>query len=77
MIDEKMIEALLSRWHESWSNGQDISAEELCSECPELTDQFNARIQPLRVQAQLTQTAVETADESAFVRTGTEPVGNA
>ncbi|GEM_PF-3189152 len=77
MIDEQTIDVLLSRWQESWSNGQDVSAEELCSECPELTDRLKARIQPLRAQAQLTETAVETADESAGARTGTERVGSA
>jgi len=77
VIDQKTLDILLSRWQELWSKGQEVSTEELCRDCPEFVDSVDERIQSLKAQARLTETAQETADESAFTRGSTQRDGNA
>ncbi|MDA1165438.1 MAG: serine/threonine-protein kinase, partial [Planctomycetota bacterium] len=77
MIDQKAIDNLVARWQEHWAKGQEVSAQQLCQDCPELTDSVDERIQSLKAQARLTETAQETADESAVVRGSTQRDGSA
>jgi serine/threonine protein kinase len=48
MIQLDQLDDLLDQWEESREQGQELSAEELCRECPELTQQVAQQIQKLR-----------------------------
>jgi serine/threonine protein kinase len=45
--DDRLSDLLL-RWEESWDDGTDLSAEELCIDCPELINALRKRIAALR-----------------------------
>lgn len=47
---EKLAERLL-RWEDRWDHGEDISASELCEDCPELIDQLQSQIDILKKMA--------------------------
>jgi hypothetical protein len=46
--DDSKLDRLLSRWTELREQGQDVSAQEVCSTCPELADELAQRIETLR-----------------------------
>jgi WD40 repeat protein/tetratricopeptide (TPR) repeat protein/tRNA A-37 threonylcarbamoyl transferase component Bud32 len=46
--DDPLVSALMSRWHERYERGEDVSAAELCREHPELVDELAQRIRALR-----------------------------
>lgn len=46
--DDTELDELLSRWEELREQGQDVSAQEICSTCPELADELARRIEVLR-----------------------------
>ncbi len=46
--DDTKLDGLLSRWRELREQGQDVSAQEVCSTCPELADELARRIEALR-----------------------------
>jgi serine/threonine protein kinase len=46
--DDTKLDGLLSRWRELREQGQDVSAQEVCSTCPELADELARRIETLR-----------------------------
>jgi serine/threonine protein kinase len=48
MKSEDRLEALLLRWEELADAGQELPAEELCRDCPELTEELRRRIEALR-----------------------------
>lgn len=48
MTTDERLEDLLLRWEELADAGQGVSAEELCRDCPELTDELRRRIDALR-----------------------------
>ncbi len=45
---EDQINSLLDRWEDEFENGRDLSAEELCVDCPELLPQIEVKIAQLR-----------------------------
>jgi len=47
---EKLAERLL-QWEERWEHGEDVSASELCPDCPELMDQLQHQIDILKKMA--------------------------
>jgi len=46
---------LLLRWEEAWEQGQDIPAETLCVECPDLVEQVRGRVAALKQMAWMTE----------------------
>jgi tRNA A-37 threonylcarbamoyl transferase component Bud32 len=48
MAFDARLDALLERWEELQEEGIEASPEELCSNCPELLDEFKRRIEALR-----------------------------
>lgn len=46
--DRDKIADLLVQWEEAFEGGKDIPAEELCSDCPHLTQELQTRIQSLK-----------------------------
>jgi len=48
MSSEEHVEELLNRWEDLREQGEDISAEELCRDCPELASVVQERIAELR-----------------------------
>lgn len=48
MKDEEKISDLLLRWEEAQEGGDDLDAETLCAECPELVEDVRKRIAALR-----------------------------
>lgn len=51
---DETLTALLLQWEESWDQGQDIPAETLCAECPELVEHARGRIAALKQMAWMT-----------------------
>src|SRR2546422_9149283 len=48
MPSAEAISELLLRWDELREQGREVSAEELCRDCPELTDEARRRINVLK-----------------------------
>jgi hypothetical protein len=48
MLDEEKLDELLVEWELSRQNGQEVSAEELCREAPELLGKAKQRIASLK-----------------------------
>jgi hypothetical protein len=46
--DDRKVQERLILWEEARDRGETLSAESLCRDCPELTDELNRRIQALR-----------------------------
>ncbi len=57
MTDEERLVDLLLAWEERFEQGQDLPAEELCRDCPELTAALAARISALRTVAWVKQSS--------------------
>ena len=51
---DEALGTLLLRWEEAWEQGQDIPAETLCIECPQLVEQVRGRIAALKQMAWMT-----------------------
>lgn len=52
--EDKLAE-LLERWERAWEQGEDLSAEQLCAECPELVEALRLRIQMLKKMLRMTE----------------------
>lgn len=61
--DERLAELLLE-WEEGRDQGREITAAELCRDCPELASQLERRIRALDAMAWLEGDPLQTADES-------------
>lgn len=48
MSDQEKLEDLLDRWEEAREQGQDLSASELCQDCPELAEDVASEIRMLK-----------------------------
>jgi hypothetical protein len=48
MTPEDRIQELLEKWDDLRKLGQELSAEELCQDCPELLDEVRKRIEALK-----------------------------
>jgi serine/threonine-protein kinase len=57
--DERRLEERLVLWEEARERGETLSAESLCRDCPELTDELKRRIQALGDWAGLESTSTE------------------
>jgi tetratricopeptide (TPR) repeat protein len=53
--DEDLLADLLVRWEELHQQGREVSAEELCRDCPHLADELARRIEALKVTSWLDQ----------------------
>lgn len=56
--DEDRIAELLMRWEEAFDHGQDLPAEELCADCPQLHEPLKQRIAALKQLAWVKDDAV-------------------
>src|SRR4051812_44908862 len=52
-MTQDRIADLLLKWEDGFLQGQDVSAEELCRDCPELADEVAQRIKSLKRTAWL------------------------
>lgn len=57
-LDETLA-SLLMQWEEAWDRGEDIPAETLCVECPQLIERVRSRITALKQMAWMTKSEVE------------------
>ncbi|OAI40916.1 hypothetical protein AYO40_04030 [Planctomycetaceae bacterium SCGC AG-212-D15] len=48
MSTSERLSELLLHWRELLEQGKDLSPEEICAECPELTDEFRRRLEAIR-----------------------------
>ena len=48
MADQTRLDELLDQWEEAREEGQELTAEELCRDCPELLDEVKRQIEALR-----------------------------
>lgn len=53
LTDEDRLADLLVRWEERREQGQEVSAQELCRDCPELAQELDRRITALKATAWL------------------------
>ena len=56
---DETLTALLLQWEESWDQGQDIPAETLCAECPEMVERVRDRVAALKQMAWMTIAGIE------------------
>lgn len=61
---DETLATLLMRWEEAWDQGQDIPAETLCAEFPDLTESLRGRIAALKKMAWMTKS--ESVPENDF-----------
>ncbi len=47
-IQDDRIQELLERWDDLRQQGEELSVEELCRDCPELADEVRRRIEALK-----------------------------
>jgi hypothetical protein len=57
--NEDQLAALLLRWEESWEQGEDVPAAQLCAECPAMADPLQAQIDVLKKMAWMKKDAAE------------------
>ena len=65
--NEEALAAVLLQWEEAWEKGEDIPAETLCTECPEMIERVQDRVTALKQMSWMTKAA--NANEGRF----TEP----
>ena len=56
MSDPSKLDALIDRWEQLSEQGEDVSAEELCRDCPELLEPLKRRIHARRATAWMDET---------------------
>ena len=49
-MDERIADLLIA-WEEAWEQGRELSAAELCAECPELAADLQSKIDSLKKMA--------------------------
>ena len=54
-MSEDRLNSLLTVWQEQQCQGRDLSAAELCRDCPELAEPLGQRIQVLRFDPRIAQ----------------------
>src|SRR5262249_25004951 len=68
-VNRDRVPELLRRWEERRQRGQDLSAEQLCADCPELVDEVRRRLRVLRSGASIpTSRPVDGTREAARAR---------
>jgi len=73
--DEKdLIADLLVKWEDAFDQGQEISAEELCTHCPHLTQTVRSKIESLRTTAWTKRDPARPLDEAEVARDDTGTV---
>src|SRR4051812_32899612 len=60
-MSDSRLSGLMLRWQQAYEQGQDLSATELCRDCPELTAVVTRQIELLREANRLTPAAVTDA----------------
>src|SRR5437016_3974917 len=65
MTADDRLDDLLDRWGQLRSEGRDLSAGELCRDCPELAEEAARRIEFLRHMDRLMQPPVDASAESS------------
>jgi hypothetical protein len=48
MSDQNKLEDLLDKWEKARQSGQDLSASDLCQDCPELAEDLASEIRALK-----------------------------
>ncbi len=71
--DEEILADLLVRWEELREQGQDVSALELCQDCPQLADELARRINALKVTSWLDKPIEVPATEDADAPEASNP----
>lgn len=69
MKDEERISDLLLRWEEAQERGDDLNAETLCADCPELLEVVRKRIAALRRMSWMTRSQSQTDEPDPKVGT--------
>lgn len=59
---DEILAALLLRWEEAWERGEDLAAEILCADCPEMTEHIRDRITGLKKMAWMTKSQSQSED---------------
>ena len=67
MINDDRIADLLIEWEEMLEQGQKVSAEQLCQDCPQLIEEMEKRIEALRATAWLLKDHEEGRDASTAI----------
>lgn len=62
--NEEALAAVLLQWEEAWEKGEDIPAETLCTECPEMIERVQDRVTALKQMSWMTKAA--NANEGRF-----------
>ncbi len=71
--DSRRVDDLVRQWETQLREGQFLSTEELCSDCPELISEVRQRIEELRLTAE---TQMPNPDDPGACVTVMEPAGN-
>src|SRR4051795_12443531 len=69
---------LLLRWEELHEQGQDVTPDELCRDCPDLLPELRRHIQALQAMTQALKDHAQstvTGDDAALALPGAEPLG--
>ena len=67
MADQTRLDELLDQWEEAREEGQELTAEELCRDCPELVDEVKRQIEALRkIDGELNTNRGESSAESTM-----------
>lgn len=61
-MTEERLDTLLLRWQENKQRGTELSASDLCGDCPELAEELSKRIDFLRRMEDMMQTRLSSAD---------------
>jgi len=73
--DEKdLIADLLVKWEDAFDQGREISAEELCTDCPHLTQTVRSKIESLKTTAWTKRDPARPLDEAEVARDDTGTV---
>ena len=71
--DDRLAELLL-RWEEAWEQGDDVPAEQLCAECPDLAEALRRQIAMLKKMAWMKGDSDVDADEGADTKERPDPL---
>ena len=73
MSDEDRLADLLIQWEEILESGRDVSAEELCHDCPQLIEQLARRIKALKSTAWMDNTVDYGGDDDSVFPSNPPP----
>jgi hypothetical protein len=75
-MSEERLDDLLLRWEDLTREGQAVTAENLCRDCPELAEELQRRIDALQGLAWLSEARnpAQSASQFTLLAQGSEPV---